>query len=116
MSEARQRAFARSIGETGRWDHQWPIVPRLEYPDPIRHADDAVRLRSEQTQMMNDLENLSRLLKTAIERRNGASPYSRDWADTMSQIDELRASLARLAILARADPRLRVPASRIWPG
>ncbi|MEY2518202.1 MAG: hypothetical protein QOJ89_5566 [bacterium] len=86
------------------------MVPRREYSGHLRRSCDALEVRPQQTRDMNDLESLSKLLKTAIERQNAASPYSRDWAETMSQIHDLRASLARLAILARTDPRLRVSA------
>ena len=50
---------------------------------------------------------LQRRLELARARRDSQPPFSPDWDAAMSDIDEVTASLARLAILARAQ--LRVP-------
>jgi len=61
------------------------------------------------TRRMENTEILRRRLEQAKVRRDAGAPYSPDWDAAMAQIDDLAARLARLAILARALPR--VPAA-----
>ena len=53
---------------------------------------------------------LERRLELARARRDSQPSYSPDWDAAMSDIDEVTARLARLAILARAQHRISVPA------
>jgi hypothetical protein len=50
---------------------------------------------------MKDVDNLRRLFKLAIARRNEASPFSPEWDAAMSHLDELRTA-ARLIRLGRS--------------
>ena len=52
---------------------------------------------------------IRRSLEQAKVRRDAGAPYSPDWDAAMAEIEELAARLARVAILARALPR--VPAA-----
>ena len=61
------------------------------------------------TRRMDNTEILRRRLEQAKVRRDAGAPYSPDWDAAVAQIDDLAARLARLAILARALPR--VPAA-----
>jgi hypothetical protein len=58
---------------------------------------------------MDNTEIICRRLAEAKVRRDTGAPYSPDWDAAMADIDDLTARLARLAILARALPR--VPAA-----
>ena len=53
---------------------------------------------------------IRRRLEQALVRRDAGAPFSPDWDTAMAEIDELAARLARLAILARALPRMPVAA------
>jgi len=53
---------------------------------------------------------LQRRLELARARRDSQPPFSPDWDAAMSDIDEVTASLARLAILARVEHRVPVTA------
>jgi hypothetical protein len=59
---------------------------------------------------MNTRIALERRLVLARARRDSQPSFSPDWAAAMSDIDDLTASLARLAILARAEHRVPVTA------
>jgi hypothetical protein len=59
---------------------------------------------------MNTRIALERRLVLARARRDSQPPYSPDWVAAMSDIDDLTACLARLAILARALHRVPVTA------
>jgi hypothetical protein len=58
------------------------------------------------TRRMDNTEILRRRLIQAKARRDAGAPYSPDWDAAMAEIDDLGARLARLAILARALPRV----------
>ena len=53
-----------------------------------------------------DNTEVRRRLEQATVRRDASAPYSPDWDAAMAAIDDLAARLARLAILARALPRV----------
>jgi len=58
---------------------------------------------------MDNTAIICRRLERSKARRDAGAPYSPDWDAAMAEIDDLAARLARLAILARALPR--VPAA-----
>lgn len=55
-------------------------------------------------------ERIKQRLELAHARRDSQPLYSPDWDAAMGDIDELTATLARLAILARAEQRAPVSA------
>ena len=68
------------------------------------------RRPDEQTAGMDTRMALERRLELARARRDSQPSYSPDWDAAMSDIDEVTARLARLAILARAQHRISIPA------
>jgi hypothetical protein len=89
-----------SLGLRGR--HQGPVaehgVKRMRGQSP-----------TSETKAMDTRMALERRLELARARRDSQPSFSPDWEAAMGDIDELTASLARLAIRGRAEQR--VPAS-----
>jgi len=83
-----------------------PQGPGPEYGARQMRATSPAR----ETEAMDTRIALERRLELARARRDSQPSYSPDWDAAMGDIDELTASLARLAILARAEQRLPVSA------